>query len=398
MGLNKILDHIKEIDVAALTADLVRIPSYFNLYRQEEATAEYIYDYFIANGIEAEMIEVEEGRPNVIAKLPGKGKGNSLLLTGHTDTVPAYDMENAFSGEIRAGILYGRGASDMKGALACMMAAMVGIKNSGVELEGDLYFAGVIDEEEYGKGAKALVKDWCGADATIVGEPTNLLVEQGNRGLEWITITVYGKKVHGATQEQGINAVEMAARLITYMTDEYSKVLKTRSHHHIGPASINIGTITGGDQPSTVPDVCTIQLDRRSVPGETVEQVYGELNDIIDIMAEKYPGFRATVTDMLEGDNEVPHSPYYTSDDTEFVQIVKQVREELQVEERPRKGFIGWSDGGFIAGQTDSLVIVLGPGQPELCHSVKEQIAVKDLETAAAIYGGVALRYCGRKK
>lgn len=114
---------------------------------QERDVAQYICDLFRSEGIESETVEVMPGRCNVIARLPGNGSGRSLMLSGHLDTVPAYDMEDPFSGRIDNGKLYGRGACDMKGPLASMIAAMIGIHRSGISLRGDLLFVGLIDEE-----------------------------------------------------------------------------------------------------------------------------------------------------------------------------------------------------------------------------------------------------------
>ncbi len=177
----KIFERIGELDVGNLTSELVKIQSGSFMDRQEEEIAAYICKWLTGHGIKTKIYEVEKGRPNVVARIKGRG-GPSLLLTGHMDTVPAYDMEDAYSGRNENGMIHGRGATDMKGALAAMMVAMAAIQESEADLEGDLWFAAVVDEEEQGKGTKALLRDWCGADATIVGEPTSMNIALGNKG------------------------------------------------------------------------------------------------------------------------------------------------------------------------------------------------------------------------
>ncbi|MFR2965233.1 MAG: M20 family metallopeptidase [Anaerovoracaceae bacterium] len=146
--MERIRREIEKIDIASLIADMIKIPSYSFMEEQEKEIAFYIKDFFDKEGIPCTVTEIAEGRYNVSAVLKGSGGGKSLMLTGHMDTVPAYDMEEPFSGRIEDGRIFGRGACDMKGPLASMMAAMAAFKRSGVQLRGDLHFVGVADEEE----------------------------------------------------------------------------------------------------------------------------------------------------------------------------------------------------------------------------------------------------------
>jgi len=189
-----IITEIKKTDVAKLTSDMIKIPSYSFLENQEEAVAKYIYRFMQERGIDSEIREIAEGRYNVNSVIPGRGGGRSLMFCGHMDTVPAYDMNDAFGGRIMNGRIYGRGAVDMKGPMAAMMAAFAGIKSSGIELKGDLIFAALADEEETGLGAENLVKEGPFADAVIVGEPCFMDICLGHKGLEWIVVEVLGKK------------------------------------------------------------------------------------------------------------------------------------------------------------------------------------------------------------
>ncbi len=390
----KIFEKISELDVGNLASELVKIQSGSFMDSQEEEIAAYICEWLTGHGIETEIYEVEKGRPNVVARIRGR-EGPSLLLTGHTDTVPAYDMEDAFSGRNENGMIYGRGTTDMKGALAAMMVAMAAIKKSEIDLEGDLWFAAVVDEEEQGKGTKALISNWCGASATIVGEPTSMNIALGNKGLEWININVFGRKVHGSAQKDGINAIAMASRFITYLYDAYvPEILEKRNHPVLGNPTVNIGKICGGDQPSTVADLCSVQLDRRAIPGETIDQVYRELHKIFEIMKEKYPGFEAEAKDMFEGQNDLPHLPFYTDGDVDIVKAIQAAAKSSGLHERELTVCHAWTDAGFIANNTDSDCVIMGPGDITLAHSINEAVSVDELEDAARIYAATALEYC----
>ncbi len=401
-----VLAELEKIDVAGLASDMVKIPSYSFMEEQEKEISEYISAYFTAEGIENEIIQIEPGRYNVVAKLPGKnpGKAKSLQFNGHMDTVPPYDFEDAFSGRIADGKVFGRGSLDMKGPIASIMAAMTAIKRAGIELDGDLYFTGVADEEEQGKGAKYLSKHGPFTDGAVICEGSNMVVQLGNKGLEWIEVIIEGKKTHAGASEKGVNAIQMAARFVDYIYDKYTPILKSRRHPILGDPTINIGTINGGDQPSTVAGECRIKLDRRCVPGETIEQVYSELEDIIAELNAEDPRFKASIRDVFEGVNDVPHMPFATEPDDPIAVCAKK---GLMYEKLYRHGEVvdenkaplgvctAWTDAGFIANNTDAKCIIFGPGLIEVAHSVREYIDIEEMERASFVYAMMARGYCG---
>lgn len=145
--------------VIKLTQALIRIPSHKYEKNRESNVSEYIYNYCKSKGLDAEMQEVEGLRRNVIVRLKGNGTGKTLLLNGHIDTVPPYEMTiEPFSGDLIDGFIYGRGANDMKGAVACMITAMLNIKNKGKILGGDIILTAVVGEEEKSDGTEFVVK------------------------------------------------------------------------------------------------------------------------------------------------------------------------------------------------------------------------------------------------
>ena len=383
-----------ELDVESLALDLIGIPSYSHTPRQEEKVADYIVSYFEKYGIEVKLQQVEEGRPNVIAKIPGNG-GPSIMFNGHIDTVPPYDMKDPFAGIIENGNIRGRGACDMKGPIAAMMTAMAAIKLAGVTPGGDIYFSAVVDEEEKGIGIEALIRNWPNVDAVIVGEGTNLDICLGHKGLEWIKIKVSGKKTHSGNAKAGINAIAMAGRLIAYLADEYELILDARIHPILGQSSINIGTIAGGDQPSTVADFCQLNIDRRFIPEETWEQVYQELIQATEVMKARYPGFSAEVSNFFEEGELLPHLPFCTDENRPIVAAIKQtIRGQLGKEPKIR-GLSAWTDAGMIHSQTNADCIVFGPGSLNLAHTAHESIPIDQLRQAVLLYSGIALKFVG---
>lgn len=384
---------LKEIDVAKLTSDLIKIPSYSFMERQEEEIAKYIYDVFQREGIESQLVEIKAGRYNVYARIPGNGEGKSLMLSGHIDTVPAYDMEDAFSGRIANGKIYGRGACDMKGPVAAMMAVLIAFQRAGIALPGDVVFAGLADEEEQGRGVEYLVAHGPICDGTIMGEPTDMKIAIGHKGLEWIDVHIKGHKVHGGDKEHGVNAIEMASRFINRIYTEYVPLLNTREYPVLGAPTINVGRIEGGDQPSTVAGECLIKLDRRCVPTETIAQVYEELAQICDKLHQEDERFQAEVRDVFDGEDLLPHVPFCIEQDDPLVASVQSAMEKTQWK-GDVTAFPAWSDAGAISSVTDSKCIVMGPGDLGVAHSIHEYIKVADVEDAALVYGLTAMYYC----
>lgn len=386
-----LVDVLKELDITSLAKQLISIPSYSFLENQELAVGSFIKSIFEKEGIETYFQPVADGRNNVIARIAG-GAGRKLMLCGHIDTVPPYDMENAFEPSLKNGVLYGRGACDMKGAVAAMIAAMIAIKRMGTSLSGDLIFAGVVDEEEGGLGAEYLSEHGPFADSAIIGEPTGLDICLGHKGLEWIKVKFTGKKVHGGDQAHGINAIEMAARFVNRVYENYVPKLKTRTHPVLGSASINAGRIEGGDQPSTVAGECTLLLDRRLVPDETREQAYCELNELCESLSNEDKAFSASVSDMMAGLTNKPHHPYCVSPDEP---IVKTLESALKARgySGEKRAFNAWSDAGTLKSCTSCIPVVCGPGELTNAHSITDSVTEKQLFDAALIYARAAELY-----
>jgi acetylornithine deacetylase/succinyl-diaminopimelate desuccinylase-like protein len=387
---------------------MVSIQSYQEAPGAELALAEFIAGYFAGIGIEARIEAAAPGRPNVVARLTGAGGGKSLLLCGHTDTVPPYAMRDPFVPARDGGWLRGRGAVDMKAGLACMMSALRAIKEGGIRLSGDLAFAGVCDEESRSLGAAALVRDAASlardsggrfADGAIVGEPTGLAVCAGHRGLEWLEIRLEGKAVHGGSQERGVSAISAAARLVRLIEDELRPRLAARAHPLLGCATINVGRIAGGTQPSTVPGECVLLVDRRWLPSESYPSVLAEIEAILRGLEASTPGLaarmRAMDVSVMEGG--MVHAPLETPRDHPLVLACIDAQSRAPGFPLPRgpSAFPAWSDAGLIAAYAGSAAVVWGPGSLESAHSDEERVEIAQLAPAAKGYALAALAFCG---
>lgn len=399
--MNKLHDVKKYYDLeelVQLTQTLIKIPSHKDTPGREKEVAEYIYNFCRENGLEAELQKVDGERCNVLAYLKGDGKGRSLMLNGHTDTVPPYNMTvDPFGAEIKDGCIFGRGAVDMKGALACMLTAMLALKRSGAKLKGDVVFAGVIGEEERSEGTEYIVKSGLKTDGAIVGEPSNYEYAIGHRGLEWLEIVIKGKAAHGGVPHLGVNAIEKAAVLINKIKKELYPRLEERFNEYMGPSVMNFGVIEGGSQPSTVADKCSIKIDRRYIPGETVETVLKEYQDIIDAIKAEDPEFDAEIIRMPNNMLTLDHLPLMTPPEDPIVLAVRESIKEVIGREPEITRRRGWTDAALLSNFAKIPTVVFGPGDISYSHTKDERVKIVDLEKAVDIYSRVIQRFCGIK-
>ena len=383
-------------DAVRLTQELVKIPSHKFVENRESEVAEFIYNYCKENGLEVEYQQVEGLRRNVIARLKGKGKGKNLIFNGHIDTVPPYEMEfEPFGADIIDGYLLGRGCNDMKGAVACMITAMLNIKNKGIQLGGDIILTAAVGEEEKSDGTEFVVKSGITADGAVVGEPANYGYALGHRGLEWLEFRIEGKIAHGGIPELGINAISKAAKLIRKIEEELMPRLKERQNEWMGPSVMNFGFIKGGTQPSSVADSCIIQIDRRYLPEENVESVIKEYQDIIDEIKAEDPEFKAEIIRMENNlMDEFDHAPLIAQPDSYIAKTVYKVLKEFTNKEPNIEKRRGWTDAGVLSTYGKIPTVVTGPGDLKYSHAKNEKIPVVDLINYTEIYEKIAEEFC----
>jgi len=388
---------LERAGVVELAAELVRIPSHPGVVRQEEDVAHALADWLTQRGLAPRLDEVRPGRPNLLCSVSGRSPGRELLFCGHTDTVPlnADDPGDGFSGAVRGGRLWGRGALDMKGALAAMAGALVALHETGALAAGRVTLAAVVDEEMQGLGAERLVAAGLVADGAVVGEPTANQICLGHKGLEWLEIELTGRAAHGGTPQAGINAIVAAARFVALVERELQPRLAERAHALLGAPTINFGTVAGGDQPSTVAARCTLGVDRRSVPGESFATVAAELEELLAAVRFEMPGLTTELRRHPQGIATLEHLAFVTPADHPLARAAAAAsRAERGVE--PELGaFPAWTDGGFLAGAGGVPTLVLGPGDLALAHSPAESVPVAELEEAARLYAATALAFCG---
>lgn len=387
--------YFSQEEVVKLTQELVRIPSHKDVENREKEVAEYIYKFCKENGLEVEYQEVDCPRKNVIVYLKGDGTGKTLMLNGHMDTVPPYNMIiDPYGGEVKDGFVWGRGTSDMKGPIASMLIAMLAIKRAKRNMKGNIIFTGVLGEEEQSEGAEALVKSNISADGAIVGEPSNYEYAIGHRGLEWIEIKVKGKAAHGGVPHLGINAISKAAKLILKIEENLMPKLAERNNEYMGPSVMNFGRIEGGSQPSTVADWCSIKIDRRYIPRESVESVFKELEEIVMELKKEDPDFDAEIIRMDNNFLTLDHLYLMTPPEDPIVIATKNalshvINHEPQITRRR-----GWTDAALLSNFGNIPTVITGPGDIAYSHTKDERVSIKHLVDYVDIYCKIAEEFC----
>lgn len=395
MNMLQLLDRkVSEKEIIELLQDLIRIPSHRDTPGRERKIALYIHDFLRRQGIETELMPVLDDRPNVVAFLRGSGGGKKLMLNGHTDTVRPYRMEAPYDPVIREGRLYGRGACDMKAGVAAMMMALVALQRAEIPLKGDVIFTGVINEELQSEGTEAIVNRGPKADFAIVGEPTELSIAPGHRGLEWLDIVIEGKTAHGGVPERGINAISKVARLIRAIEEDLVPRLEEREHPGVGRSILNFGTLHGGDQPSSVAGRCVLQLDRRYTPRESLEQVLADFEEILAKLRREDPDFKATLHRNPDNMATMDHLPVYVDPGHPLVQALMKAHREVQGEEPQCRPKTGWTDASLLANYGGIPAVNCGPGSVAQAHTEEEYVPICHLKPAALIYAMAAADLC----
>ncbi len=383
--------------ITDLLVSLVRTPSHPGIAAQEAAVVRELDAFLDAQAIERTIVEIKDGRPNFLAEVDSRRPGPHLLFCGHTDTVPpnAGSDVDFFAASEKAGVLYGRGTADMKGALAAMAGALARLQKSGELRAGKVTFAAVIDEEMESLGAEALIRSGFRADAAVVGEPTANEVAIGHKGLEWLSVELEGRAAHGGTPESGVNAISAAAEFICLVEEELVPSFEKRRDPLLGLPVINVGAIAGGDQPSTVAARCVIKLDRRWVTTESIEQVFGDLEEILEKVRKSRPGLKTRVSRLPGGMATMIHGPLTIDPQHPVVKAAQRASASAGLPSDRLTVFPAWTDGALLSSEAKIPTIVWGPGELRYAHSPEERIRLADVLLAAELYTRAALFFTG---
>ena len=415
-------------ETVAFLQELVRIPTenpkLANVKAGAEATCQDVIERRLQGmGLTTDRWEVYPGRPDVVARLPGSGTvgSRSLILNGHIDVVPAGDpagwTHDPFGGEVADGKVWGRGAVDMKGGIAAMIAAVEATQQAGIRLKGDVLIESVVDEETGGPGTTQTVEHGYRADAAIVAEPTGLVVHPVEGGLEWLRLVVRGRSghsanryrsVHAGGQGTAVNAIEKTAKILVAVQELERQWAVTKRHPLLPPGitTINPGVMIGGTggghegmpnvltAVSTFPDYCSLELSLKYLPSERTADVRAEFEEYIARVAATDPWLREHPPEIEWGIRGVSFPPAETPPDHPLLAVVDQAVEVATGRPTIHEGFVAVTDLAWLAGAGIPGVI-FGPGSAGNAHGVDEHIAVADLTEGIFALALVVCGWCG---
>jgi succinyl-diaminopimelate desuccinylase len=393
VSVNRWTERIDRDAIVAIASDLVAIPSPSG---QERDVMAFVADWCGKRGLEFQIVAKDPNRPNVVVSI-GDGDGPIIAMNGHLDTVPVSDADawntDPFVPMVSAdgSRLYGRGASDMKSSVGVMLYVVDLLKDA--PLRGRLQAHVVSDEETSGAYGTIHVLSEIEAgnlpkpDYCFIGEKSDLKVRNAERGIFNFEITFHGRAAHTANaRATGINAIAKAAKGVLALERDLEK-----HHPSVGKPVISVNTIRAGIAHNVVPGECTIQVDRRLIPGETRETVMTEVRAALDAITAEDPDFRYTI-------DEDPRHDYIpaniTPEDSPLVQSFQaSVRAVTGQEPEYFVAWAGATDGRFYR-QAGIDTVGYGPGG-ENAHGANEAVYIDDLVTEAKVYVQTICRLLG---
>ncbi len=389
---NKVLDGVDPGEVVALLQALIQKRSDYPP-GDTRAVIQAITELLQSENIQYELHAKHELQPSLVVTYPHDGKGNCLMFHAHVDTVPAGDLAEwskpPFSGEIEAGRVYGRGAGDDKSSVAVQIMALVALARARVSLDGRLQVAVVADEESGAITGTRWLRDTgkLQPDFLVVGEQTNNQVAIGERVACGIDLTVFGQSAHGAMPWAGDNAILKAARVMSWLEENYFPRLSAKKTPYLPPPTLNIGCIQGGVQWNMVAGQCKIEMDRRLIPGETREMAMEELRELLDEYSQIVEPLRYelfSTGDVASNINTHPDEP--------FVCVASAALQAVSGEERALSGYVQTSDGRWFA--DDGIpIIIFGPSDPAVGHAADENVEINQLFEATRFLALFAMRW-----
>jgi len=383
--IEDVLNQLDDAYTVDVLKKMIRISS---VVGEEAELAHFLYEELDGLGFACEMHEVEPGRPNIYARLKGSGAGRKLNFNGHTDTVPVvagWDSDPLVPLQ-KDGRIYGLGACDMKGGIACILNTLQAFAKSEVDFRGELSFSGVIDEEGYSKGARAMLDtDYGKADAVILAEPypgnETKPIPLGITGKILYDVHVRGRAAHGFSPRLGINAVEEAARILAHLDR-----LHLKRHPNFGRGNLCTLKIEGGYRTYSVvvPDYCRFEVNRLLVPGETAANAKAGMESLIrelDLEAEVEVKIKPPRYEAFEMEKETP-----------ILRIFDAVYRQCMGTAPCYQYVGGVTDANVFAGEGGIPCLHLGPerGGP---HEKNEYVPLDWLPKVSKMYTLIAARF-----
>jgi acetylornithine deacetylase len=356
----------------------------------ETTITRVVADFLSAAGLEVELVESQPGRPSAIGRLKGLGGGRNLLLNAHSDTVGFGAMVDPLVPRVEDGRMYGRGAYDMKSGLAAVLVAAAELAR-GPRLRGDVIVTIVADEEHGSLGTEDAIAhlqaSGARADGAIITEPTDMRLCLAHRGFAWATITTHGRAAHGSRRADGIDAIAHMGRVLVAL-EQFDRELQARpAHPLLDSGALHASLIEGGTELSTYPSRCVLQVERRTLPGETAESITRELAAILDELRAADPQFSA------EAELTLFRPPMETMASEPIVAALAGAAEAVIGAAPPVIGATWWMDSALLAAAGIPTAI-FGP-RGAGAHADVEWVELASAQACVEVLVAAAREFCG---
>ena len=323
-----------------------------------------------------------DNRASLLIKIEGAQHDGALAFVGHVDTVALGDLSQwtypPLDATERDGILYGRGAADMKGGVAAMITAAQCVIQSGKTPARDLLFCFTADEEANGMGVQAIVKAGLldHVSEVIIAEPSEQKIGLCEKGAIWLRLEAHGVSAHGSRPEIGLNAVEA---LMEFQRRLAANINTSHEHRLLGCTTISVTRLNGGIMTNVIPEEAVMELDIRTLPSLKNEVVLETARRIVEEMCAA--DSRLTLKITVLNDRLAVETPESAS----MVQKMKQVFAQYDLDPTPR-GLYFYTDMSQIAPRVNVPFLILGPGDDKQAHKINEHAPIRAIETIARVY------------
>lgn len=357
---------------------------------QEAEAIQYLSDVFRGVGLQVEIQEFAPGRTNVVARLEN-GPGPTLAFNSHVDVVPAGGgwTSDPFKMVSRDGQLYGRGACDAKGQVACMVEAIELLANARDRWSGTVLGVFVGDEEVSSRGARAYAATKPKIDYCVIGEPTSNAVAIAHKGSMRPLVRVKGVTAHSASPEKGINPLYKAAELLRRIAEQH-RALQALSHPLLGSPSLTVTRMNGGHADNVTPEFCDLLLDRRMIPQESEPDVRRQIEDMLAQLKASHDVDAEVLTYLPTTGGATETKP-----DQPIVRAAIECSQRHGVATAEPYALQGACDLVHFR-STGAQGVVMGPGRIDVAHKPDESVPEDELLQACLIHRDVVLSLMAR--
>lgn len=405
------------IDSEAMLSFLCRLIAIRSVGGDETAAQEMVAEQMERSGLAVDVWDldfaalsehpaysVEVDRPKglgVVGRLGPNGGGRSLILNGHVDVVPAGEVGNwsypPWQGTLTDRRVYGRGAVDMKGGLCCALFAAKALRDAGIELTGELLVESVIGEEDGGVGTLATLERGYRADGAVIMEPTELAVVAAQAGALNFRLTVPGRAAHGCMRGEGVSAIEKFLPLFTALQELEHQRNSNVEHPLLGqyrlPYPVSIGTVAGGEWPSSVPEKLICEGRYGIAIGEDLSVAERQLEDAVQATALTDDWLRAHPPEIEWWGGRF--EPAETPIDDPLIGALRGAVQDLTGAAPAIRGVTYGADMRLLIHEGQIPTVMFGPGDVRVSHGADEFVPIDDLLLTARSLVLLALRYCG---